>query len=236
MFRYAIAIPGVVALLGATAMPGQAATADGFGSAEGTFSLTFLEGSTLISSFVTETLDSVEEQEGSGTASALGDTEVDDTSTQFSTDSAEAGPGIGRAESLTSVRSTISVENPEEALTQAFGFSLDWTLEASADAPGDSAFATGAASISLLGPNEDVLFSESLAFGDPDAYGSDLTGGTYSITLDNGLEVAPGDTVALQVRTDAQATASVIPLPAALPLMLTAFGGLLALRRHQRRA
>ncbi|MBK5926783.1 VPLPA-CTERM sorting domain-containing protein [Rhodobaculum claviforme] len=234
MFRYAIAVPGLAALLGSAAMPGQAATAIGQGDAQARFSLVLAEGSTLTSSFTTETLESFEDQDGSGTATASAETQVEDDLTLASTDEATAGPGIGSGLALTSVLGTIDVSNPEGAEAGTFGFSLGWSLNALAESDSPFAFATGAAAITLLGPDGGTLFERSLAFGEGGDYGSDSLEDVFALSIDDGFVLAGGETASFQIRTDASASASVIPVPAALPLLLTAFGGLVALRRFKR--
>lgn len=230
MLRYAMAVPGMAVLLGATALPTQAATAFGTGAADAFLSVTLPEGTGLTPIYQTETLTAFEEQQGSGSASVLEEREADDAVALFSTDSAEAGPGLGSAAALTVLSGTIDVIN-DSPDAQSFGFALDWSLLAEAEADGPAALATGFASVSLLGPTGEVLFGEGLAFGDPGAYGTDEISGLF----EGDLSVEAGQTATLEVVTEAGATASVIPVPAALPLMLTAFGGLWALRRHQRR-
>lgn len=144
---------------------------------------------------------------------------------------ATAGPATGSAEAARSNEGDFSITNTT-GVEQTITFTLDWALEGEADitsASLDSAASFGSVSFSEGGDTS--LFYEELSLTGVVGGDTGDEGGVFSLDFTLGAE----DTASFDLTTSSQAeAASVIPLPAGLPLLLAGLGALALLRRTRR--
>lgn len=146
--------------------------------------------------------------------------------------SGTVAPPPGSASALYFTDGLLSLENTSSTDTFTVDFTFDYGLSASAsvdDPTLEDAFATSTVLLSsALAIIVDETITADTVFGEP--------GGTLGDAITFSVTIAPAELEELFLTVDAEGAAvSAVPVPAALPLLASAFGilGVLGLRRRQ---
>ena len=145
---------------------------------------------------------------------------------------ATAGPETGSADAARSNEGVFTVTN-DTVESQTITFNLDWSLDGEAtltNASLDSASAFGTVGLGE-GQTGSSLFFEELSLAGLEGGNSQVASDDWSLDFD----LRAGETATFNLSTFSEAeAASVIPLPAGLPLLLAGLGALALLRRARR--